>query len=149
MRWSELPTRKKIAHDDFNTEICSTARFRRQSLSSFSLGTEIVMKNLLFLFLLVFSGHVADATGLNGSWRMKYTEAGGQKHFVAKGISITLTIRNSIWNSVVTPSYPNGSGFRARLATNDTKTPKQIDLYVTSGTPGTVWKGIYEIQGNT
>jgi uncharacterized protein (TIGR03067 family) len=109
------------------------------------------MKTSLILFLLPFlcCSQLADAGVLDGSWRMKYTEAGGRKHFVAKAISITLTIRDSTWTSVVNPSYPNASGFRAKFATNDAKTPKQIDLHVTSGTPGTVWKGIYEIQDDT
>jgi uncharacterized protein (TIGR03067 family) len=105
------------------------------------------MKNVLFLFLLLFSGHFADAAGLTGSWRLKYTELAGQKHFVARDTTITLTIRDSTWTEVVTPMHPNASGFRARFATDDSKTPRHIDLFGTSGA-GIVWKGIYELQGN-
>jgi uncharacterized protein (TIGR03067 family) len=130
-------------------------------LISVSLGTQVEgadMKISLVVFLFVLCCHVADATELSGSWRLKYSEAGGRKHFVAKGITITLTIRDSTWTVAVagvafgfpaTPSHPNGSGWRARFATNDTKLPKEIDLYGTSETPGTAWKGIYEIEGNT
>jgi uncharacterized protein (TIGR03067 family) len=107
------------------------------------------MKILLVVSFLVFSCRVADATELTGSWRLKYTEAAGQKHFVARGITITLTIRDSTWTSVVTTRDPNASGFRARFATDDSKTPRHIDLFVTSGAPGIVWKGIYQVQGNT
>ena len=58
------------------------------------------MKILLVVSLLVFSCRVADATELTGSWRLKYTELAGQKHFVARGITITLTIRDSTWTLV-------------------------------------------------
>ena len=105
------------------------------------------MKILFVVSLLVFSCRVADATELTGSWRLKYTELAGQKHFVARGITITLTIRDSTWTEVVTPMHPNASGFRARFATDDSKTPRHIDLFGTSGA-GIVWKGIYELQGN-
>lgn len=106
------------------------------------------MKVLALVSLLILCCHEADAASLSGSWQLKSSETGGQKHFVARGISIRLTVRDSTWTEVVTPSHPNTSGFRARFTTDDAKTPKQIDLYVTSGTPGTLWKGIYEIEGN-
>ena len=99
--------------------------------------------------LLVFSCRVADATELRGTWLLKSIEAAGRMHFVAKGVTITLTIRESTLTSVSTMRNQKTSEFRARFATDDSKTPKHIDLFVTSGTPGTVWKGIYQVQGNT
>ena len=107
------------------------------------------MKILAVVSLLILCCHALDAASLSGSWQLKSTETGGRTHFVARGVSIRVTVRDSTWTSVVTPSHPNMSGYRARVATDDAKIPKQLDLYVTSGTPGTVWKGIYEIQGNT
>jgi uncharacterized protein (TIGR03067 family) len=107
------------------------------------------IKVLAFVCLLILCCHAADAASLSGSWQLKYTETGGRKHSMARGVSDTLTIQGSTWREVVTPAPPNMSGFRARFTTDDGKTPKQLDLYITSGKRRTIWKGIYEIQGNT
>jgi uncharacterized protein (TIGR03067 family) len=104
------------------------------------------MKCLSVILLLVLCCDDAIADNLTGSWRQKYTEDGGRIHPVAKGTTITLTIRGSEWSEIASPSYPNMSGFRARFVTNDSKAPKQVDLFLRSGV---AWKGIYEVRGNT
>src|SRR5215813_11481031 len=84
------------------------------------------------------------ADDLTGTWKLQYIEANGRKFPASSQTVPILVIAGNSWTE---SSKQQNTGFRADYSTDNSKSPKQLNLKILTG-KGSTAKGIYSIEGN-
>ncbi len=80
-----------------------------------------------------------DKDALQGEWTVVSTEVNGKDYPANKGKK--LVVKGDEWTA------PGGGEFKFKV--DGTKTPKQLDLYLSSKIVDLTWAGIFKIEGDT